>query len=63
MADTGEGREIKQRVNAHQKEAVREMKELVRTANLRSAKIKGQSRITSHPKTKLRIPPDSHGAA
>jgi len=37
MADTGEDREIKQRVNAHQKEVVREMKELVQTANVRSA--------------------------
>jgi len=63
MADTGEDREIKQRVNAHQKEAVREMKELVRTANAGSAKSKGRSRSTSQPKTKLRIPRDSHGAA
>lgn len=38
MADTGEDREIKQRVNAHQKEVVREMKVLVQTATVRSAK-------------------------
>ena len=63
MADTGEDREIKQRVNAHQKEAVREMKELVQTANARSAKSKERCRSTSQPKTKLRIPRDSHGAA
>ena len=37
------------------------MKETVRTANVRSAKIKWQSRITSRPKTKLRISPDLHG--
>jgi hypothetical protein len=32
MADTGDDREIKQRVNAHQKEVVRKMKALVQTA-------------------------------
>jgi hypothetical protein len=55
MADTGEDREIKQRVNAHQKEVVREMKALAQTANVRSAKNKVESRSTSRPKTKLRI--------
>jgi hypothetical protein len=40
MADTGEDREIKQRINAHQKEVIREMKALVQTATVRSAKNK-----------------------
>jgi hypothetical protein len=58
MADTGEDREIKQRVNAHQKEVVREMKALVQTANVRSARDKVRSYGTSRPKPKLRIPRD-----
>ena len=58
MADTGEDREIKQRANAHQKETVREMKELVQTANVRPAKSKLRSRSTSDPKAKQRIPRD-----
>jgi len=56
MADTGEDREIKQRVNAHQKEVVREMKGLVQTVNVRSAKNKVRSHTTGRAKTKLRIP-------
>ena len=63
MADTGEDREITQRANAHQKEVVREMKKLVQTANVRSAKNKARSGSASHPKTKQPIPRDSHGAA
>jgi hypothetical protein len=51
MADTGEDREIKQRVNAHQKEVVRKMKALVQTANAWSAKNKVRSRSTSRPNT------------
>ena len=63
MADTGEDREIKQRVNTHQKEVVREMKELQQTANVRSSKNNVRRRNTSDPKTKQRIPRDSSGAA
>ncbi len=63
MADTGEDQEIKQRVNAHQKEVVQEMKKLAQTANMRPAKNKVRSRSTGHPKAKQRIARDSHGAA
>lgn len=62
MADTGEDREITQRANAHQKEVVREMKKLVQTANLRSAKNKARSGSASYPKAKQPIPRDSRGA-
>ena len=61
MTDTGEDREIKQRVNAHQVELVREMKKLVQTAKDRSAKDRARSRGRSHPKTKLMDAQDSHG--
>jgi hypothetical protein len=63
VADTGEDREITQRVNAHQKEVVREVKELVEIANVRSAKNNVRTRSTSHPKIKQGIPCDSRGAA
>ncbi len=56
MADTGEDREIKKRVNAHQKEVVREMKALVQTMNVRTAKNKVRRHTTGRPKTRLRIP-------
>ena len=63
MADTGEDQEIKQRVNAHQKQVVREMKERVQVANARSEKNKVLSRSRSDPKRKQRTPRDSRGAA
>jgi hypothetical protein len=51
MADTGEDREIKRRVNAHQKEVLQEMKCLVQMVSVRSAKNKVRSHITGRPKT------------
>jgi hypothetical protein len=54
---------IKPSVNSHEKEVVRETKELVQKASAHSAKDKGQTNRTSHPETKPRIPLDSHGAA
>jgi hypothetical protein len=63
MADTGEDREIKQRANAHQKEVVQEMNKLEQKAKERSVKNTMRTRSTSHPKTKLQVARDSHGAA
>jgi hypothetical protein len=53
MADTGEDREIKQRMNAHQKEVVREMKALVQTTTVRSAKRQTTSRGTKATENKI----------
>jgi hypothetical protein len=54
MPDTGEDREVKQRVNAHQAEVVRESKRLAQKAKQPSVRNKVRSRGTSHPKTKSR---------
>jgi len=54
MPDTGEDRELKQRVNAHQTEVVRESKKLAQKAKQPSGKKEVRSRGTSHPKTKSR---------
>jgi hypothetical protein len=54
MPDTGEDRELKQRVNAHQAEVVRESKKLVQKAKQPSVRNKLRSRGTNHPKTKSR---------
>ena len=55
MPDTGEDREVKQRVNAHQAEVVRESKKLAQKAKQPSVRNKLRSHGTSHPKTKSRI--------
>jgi len=52
MADTGEDREINQRVSAHQTELVRESKNLVEKAKPNPTKKKMPSRKTGRPHPK-----------
>jgi len=52
MADTGEDREIKQRVSAHQAEVVRESKNLVEKAKPNPTKKKMAGRKTGRPQPK-----------
>jgi hypothetical protein len=53
MPDTGEKRELKQRVNAHQAEEVRESRKLIQKAKEPSVRNKTRSR-GRHPLTKSR---------
>jgi hypothetical protein len=55
MADTGERREIKQRANAHEAEAIRESKELLRKTNEDlSAKKKAPGARSGHRRSKAK---------
>jgi hypothetical protein len=52
MADTGEDREIKQRVSAHQEEVIRESKQRAEKAKPNLTKKKMPGRETARPQTK-----------
>ena len=54
MADTGEDREIKQRSNANEAEAIRESKRLAATMKERSTKQASRKRVKKKDRSKSR---------